>query len=289
MPVPLDFALEGFRILRARPKLLAFWGAISLFGYGLCVLILVALLGPYQQAIRAISTASVNDAQTVSMQILTALAISAPVYILTSAVLNCAVCRASLGTEDDRLGYLRFGTREIQIAIVLGVTLALQIAILILLAGLWMSMRLGQNVDVLGLFIAFGAALWLRVKLSLNVAQSFATRRIDIFGSFALTREQFAPLLAGYIIVFGLALGVTYLCEEVINGTLAAIFAIERGALTWDISTLSAFLSPSRATAFVLALAGIWPQVKAIECGAPVAAYNLLKGTTGSPAMQSSP
>lgn len=289
MPLPLDFALEGFRILRARPKLIAFWGVVSLFGYGLCVLILVALLGPYQPAIAALKQAPADSAASgvVSAQILAALAACVPVYALTSAVLNCAICRASLGEEDDNLGYLRFGLRELQVGLVIIVTGALLVAVCVLVTGLWMAMRLGENVNVLGLFVAFGAALWLRVKLSLNVAQSFATRRIDIFGSFSLTRDQFAPLLAGYIVAFGLALVVGYLCEEVINGTLAAVFTVERGTLTWDASSLAAFLSPPRATALVLALVGMWPQLKAIEFAAPVAAYNLLKGASAAPAVQS--
>ena len=43
MALPFDFAFEGFRIIRERPKLIAFWGVVSLFGYGVMAFILIAL------------------------------------------------------------------------------------------------------------------------------------------------------------------------------------------------------------------------------------------------------
>ena len=289
MALPLDFALEGFRILRARPKLIAFWGAVSLFGYGVCVLIAVAIIGPSQPAFIAFSHAPTDTVQAgfLTQKIMTALIACAPVYVITSAVLNCAVCRAVLDSGSDRLGYLRFGLREIQVGVVLGVTIALQMAAFILVAGLWVSIRLGDNFNVLGMFIAAGASLWLRVKLSLNTVQSFATRRMDIFSSFALTRDQFASLLAGYIVAFGLAMTVTYLSEEVVNGVLAAVFSIKQGGLTLDVSSLSAFLTAPRVTALVLILAGVWPQTIAILFGAPAAAYTILNGSAKTAPVQS--
>jgi len=46
MNLTFDFAFEGFRIIRERPKLIAFWGAITLFGYGVMSLIMVHMAGP---------------------------------------------------------------------------------------------------------------------------------------------------------------------------------------------------------------------------------------------------
>ncbi len=278
MGLPFDFAFEGFRILRARPRLVALWGLVTLFGYGLCCLILVVTLGPSQQSFVNLGTRPSDLALSDAMlqQALMGFAACAPVYLLTSSVLNCAVCRAGLDEGDDPFGFLRFGTREIHAMVLSAVTFALQLTALYAVIIVTALMRLPSSLDGLRVGLALLAVFWLRVRLSLNIPQSFATRRMDIFGSFALTRDRFWALAGGYLMAFGMAAIIDYLCQQVISAVLAVGFQQMPGTVTPDVSSLAAFLTPARAAAMVLWFGLVAPQMTAIMAGAPLGAWRAI-------------
>lgn len=287
----LTFALEGFRLIRERPKLLLFWGGVCLFGYGICVLLVAAIGGPYLAEMLALSKVSPNmapnmapkmtpDEMTRAAQLvghaLTGVAVAAPVYLLTSTILMCAICRAGLGGEDDRLGYLSFGLQELRVLAVQSATLFLSLALFWAVTNAWVLLVPVQQFLAIGGFIAFAAVAWLHLRLSLNVVQSFATRRIDIFGSFALTRGRSLALLGGYLLAFGLSVVVSYLCDAIIDGATMLAFGKQQIALPLNLTSLETFLTPARVVVLALWLGLVWPQTTAIVHAAPVAAYREL-------------
>ncbi len=278
MGLPFDFAFEGFRILKARPRLIAFWGAVSLFGYGLCGLIFIATFGPLQPMVAAYTAhpdqMPITDAM--ATQVILGFLMILPVYLVTSAVLNGAICRVSLEGGDDRLGYLRFGARELQILVVLAATLGMQFvvfyAVLTILSFLPVAGALAGARIVVALLIVY----WLRVRLSLNVAQTFSRRRIDVLGSIALTRERFWPLAGGYLMAFGLAAIVDYLSEQIISAVVAIASGRVPSANVPDMSSLAAFLTVEHTASLILICSLVSPQITAIVAGAPVAAWRAL-------------
>lgn len=274
----LNFALEGFRILRERPKLIAFWGAVCLFGYGVCVLVLVAMAGPVHPTLLTLdkNPQDVAVVTRVGSQILAALAACAPVYLLTSTILTCAVCRAVLDAGDDRLGFLRFGLQELRVLCVQSVTLFLSLALFLAVAILWSAIGFPAAVAPAGVLVGVLAVGWLRLRLSLNTVQSFATRRVDIFGSVQLTRGRSIALLGGYLLAFGLSVMVSYLCDAIIDGATLLAFGQQQSKVPLNLSSLEAFLTPARVTILALWFGLVWPQTTAIVQAAPVAAYREL-------------
>jgi hypothetical protein len=277
MDLRLNFALEGFRLLRERPRLLAFWGMVSLFGCGICLLLLVAIAGPYYNDILAFNKKpdDMALAMKISPAIFTGLALCTPIYLVTSAILICAICRAGLGEENDRLGFLRFGLRELRVLIVQIITLFLSMLVLWASGLVLVLVGLGQQTLMMGL--GFAAIAWLQLRLSLNLVQSFATNRINVFGSFQLTRGRSIPLLGGYLLAYGLSMVVWYLSLTVMKGVLVLVFGQPKNATVPDMSSLSAFLTPQEVVLYVMLFGIVWPQIMAIIHAPSVAAYRDLK------------
>ena len=281
MGLPFDFAFEGFRILRARPRLIAYWGVVCLFGYGLCGLIFVATFGPFQPLIASYSAhpdpSLITDAA--ATQIMLGFIMMVPVYLVTASVVNGAVCRASLEPADDRLGYLRLGARELQIFVVLAATLGMQFVVFYAVLAISNLLPLPGPLGNARIVIALLVVYWLRVRLSFNVAQTFSRRRIDILGSLSMTRERFWPLAGGYLMAFGLAAIVDYLCEQIIGAVTAVVSGRLPTSNLPDMSSLSAFLTPEHAITLALVSGLVAPQVSAILAGAPVGAWRALTPT----------
>jgi hypothetical protein len=276
MDLRLNFALEGFRLIRERPKLLLFWGAVCLFGYGICTLLFVAIIGPYQPMIEALRKAP-NDV-ALAMQIvppfLAVLAVCTPLCLLTSTVLIGAVCRASLEPVDDRLGFLSFGLREFRLLVVQTAIFLLSLAVLLIVALVLSGFGIVQP-EILQT-VATAALAWLQLRLSFNAVQTFATNRIVIFGDVELMRGRTVSLLGGYLLACGLAAIVWYLCTRAVGGIMVLAFGQSATAISEDMSSLQAFLTPQQITLQVLMLGFVMPQIAAIVYAAPVAAYREL-------------
>ena len=69
---------------------------------------------------------------------------------------------------------------------------------------------------------------------------------------------------------------VSFLSESVIDGVSLLAFGKTQAALPLNLTSLEAFLTPSRIAVLVLWLGLVWPQTTAIVHGAPVAAYREL-------------
>lgn len=292
MNLTFDFAFEGFRIIRERPKLIAFWGAITLFGYGVMSLIMVHMAGPaVAQAFAMFQSGKLDPAtlNSLNQQIAPAILLCAPVYILMSSVLVCAVCRVVFGETDDRLGFLAFGWQEIRIMAVRAVSLIILFGVLAgvsALAGLLGLLissgntQVAAGIQTLGLIAAIGVALWLGIRLSLNGVQSFDLKRFDLFGSFAMTRDRFWSLFTGYATAFALAQVVAFLCDKIIEAIQVLTLGLNvTGEIRMpDMTSVDSFLTPASVIATVLTFAFVMPLGISIELAAPAAAYRTLRG-----------
>ena len=286
--LPLNFCLEGFRLIRQRPQLIAYWGAVTLFGNLVAILLAVALAGPSLQGILALTTANqarpelfLMLAQSAMGGIASFLLVSA----LTASVITAAVCRAVLGAGDGHLGFLQFGLREVQLTVVNLIMMALSIVIFLacfVIAGIPAAVFVAvpgaiQAFAVLATIVAAGCIFWFRVRFSLNMPQTFVAGRIDLFGSFSLTHGYFRTLAMGYAGAIVLAIIVELLCAQV-TGVLMMIFFGD--IVKPDLANLSAFLTPANTLDLVLTHGIVSPLVAAILYGAPVAAYGRLTGKT---------
>lgn len=282
MPLSLDFAFEGFRILKARPRLVAWWGVITLIGGGLAQALAIVLSGPAIERARQIVSnpqpgPDPDVSQAVLLRLLPGFLAWQGVSIVTTAIIAAAVCRAVAGDGDKDLGGLRFGARELQLILVMAVNAVLTYGVPLALMGAAMATN---DIALFGLsMVSAIAALWLSFRLSLNVPQSFSERRIALFDSFTLTREGGWPLLGGYVLTL-ILFGVVYMLgSQVVAGAVVAAFgsvtAISRAP---DMTSLQAYMQPENLVVDGLALGLLSPQLMAITLAAPVAAYRRLSG-----------
>ncbi|ESQ93984.1 hypothetical protein [Asticcacaulis benevestitus] len=289
MNLTFDFAFEGFRLIRERPKLIAFWGALTLLWWGAMWGIMVAMAGPALATLMKMTSYDPQVIQTLTEQLLPALGVCAPIYVVMSSILVCAICRASMGQRDDRFGFLKLGMDEIRMMGVRGGTLLTLAGVFIgfgtvgsLFAALVnaSSPQAAAAAQSLSSILALGTFVWLSLRLSLNNPQSFESQRINLFGSFSMTQDRFWSLFTGYAAAMALALVVQFLCDKIIEAVqvLSLGLKVTGDMVPPDPTTLTSFLSPASLIYFVLSYAIVAPLTSAIQFGAPVAAYKILRG-----------
>lgn len=293
MALSLDFVFEGFRTLRARPRLLWLWGVVTLVGNGIGICLLVALGGRAFERIQIVlqhaleGTADLAVMPGLLQQAAPGILALHATGIVVAAVLTAAICRIGEDGEDG-LAFLRFGPRELQL---IAVTVITEI-IIFGAAGICLSLgavaaAVLTGIDgaspacmAAGFVTAAVIAFWLHVRLMFNRVQSFAGRRIDVFGGFSLTREPFWTLLGGSLVVTILGLVVIFLCQQAVAAVVALVFGPE--ALTAlaqpDMTSLPAFLTAPKVMTLVLLYGLVSPQVMAIVLAPQVAAYRAVSG-----------
>ncbi len=276
-----EAAFTGFRIVRERPRAVVFWAliqfAVSLIGGAT----LVAIAGPDLMRLRALGAAAGvkdgGDALALLGRLAPAYGLMFLFVLAFSPLLYAAMNRAVMKPADDRFGYFRLGADEVRqfllmlltFAVVLGGYLAVILVALVVttIVALAAKPAAGLAAVLIGLAAA-GAAIFLAVRLSLASAQTFATGKVNLFGSWALTRGRFWPILGTYVLTGAFA-GVVYVLWFVLSFALVAVIG-GMGALAVnlqpDLSSLAAFLSPAALARTVLGAivtALLWPVLGA--------------------------
>jgi hypothetical protein len=177
--------------------------------------------------------------------------IALPVGLMYAATLIAGVNRAILRPEEKAFFYLRLGADEMRQAVVLlvqalgwfGVYLLVVLVVFLTVGVGALSTGLdGETPSAGGIGAMIGSillaglggfalALFLLVKFSLASAQTFQTGRINIFGSWTLTKGRFWPILGAFLLVFvfmimiSIAQSVIQLIGQmsVLSGEMAAI------------------------------------------------------------------
>jgi len=190
--------------------------------------------------------------------------------------------RAVLRPEEEGFGYIRFGADELrQIGLFLlifvlgiGVYIAFIIAMVVVFAAVGAVVGLratasgtaaSMGVGIIAAVLLIAGWIYLWVRLSLASPLTFASRRVDLFGSWRLTRGRFWPMFGAYLVATILAIVVSLL-TFIISSAISAVVGGGVGGLASvmhpDMSSLSAYLTPARIVQVLVngvSTALVWP------------------------------
>jgi hypothetical protein len=293
-----DAAFTGFRVVWERPWAVAIWAGVR-FVVALAVNLFVAYAaGPATAQLAQVSLASPADVQKMASLLQDAAPTQAAAFfveLVLTAVLYAAMNRAVLRPAESRFGYLRLASDELRqlglFVILLLLLLGFEIAVLFVAAVIVavLSVALGGAAAVgasiasailipvsIGIFFFFG------VRLSLASPLTFASGRVNVFGSWAMTRGRFWPLFGTYLIAFALGFVVLLLTKAIAvlavailgGGGTQAITA----AIVFNPTSVAEILAPSGLAYMVIVSIGSALAAPITMCP-PVTIYQSLSAT----------
>lgn len=289
---PTDAALEGFRILRERPRAVLIWIGVNLAVSLVVWTLLISMFGTTLVELEQMGGGSGDpeEAMAVAGRIAPLYAVMLPIGLAVMAVFSAAVYRVVLRPSDDRFGYLRVGRDELRLVLLTLIYFALAIGatfVVTLVAGLLAegAAAVGGGAGrLLGVAIglaAIGFLIFAAVRLSLAGPMTFAEERLRVFESWGLTRGHFWRLLGAYalaiilvIIVFVLALIIYVAVAAVVTGgDLTAAGQIVQP----DADSVAALLTPAMVIYIVFG-AVLTVVQNAVLYAPPAVAYRQLSG-----------
>jgi hypothetical protein len=286
-----DTAFTGFRIVRARPKAVVALAGVQFIAMLVITGVLVATAGPTLMRLREMGALAATDTAA-TMALLQQMAPGYGLFIVSALVFDAlvyaAMNRAVMRPDDDRFGYFRLGVEEMRqfgllllsFAVFMGAYfVSFLIAIVIAVAVSSASKAVAGLAAVLTVVAAICAVIFGAVRLSLASAQTFATGRINLFGSWALTRGRFWAILGAYVLVLALA-GVVLVVGFVLTFALMTIVGGKDGMAAMmdsNLASLAAFFTPLRLAKAVVS-AVIWGLVLPVILTPPAAIYLRLVG-----------
>ncbi len=296
----VDFAFEGFRLIRQKPWVVLTWGLVTLvLTVAVCAGVYFAVKPLIPQLQNLPDKPDPNLMMGFLAAIIPAYFIIIILALLISAVFHCAVYRAVLGNRGSAgLGYMRLGGDEWrQVGANLVMFLLILVAEIAVVAGGFaiyagVNQAGGQGAAVAAV-VVYGIAIvvaliWVAVRLSLYSVQTFDTRSINLFGSWRLTKKHFWILFAGYIIAMllsGLVSAAGTQLSQIIVGLVTgnafpggmAPFTPENPPKDFN-AMMAMFTGPAFLIAIGLRIAVVTPLTLAIANAPAAAAYRALTG-----------
>jgi hypothetical protein len=289
-----DAAFTGFRIVWERPWAVAIWAGLQ-FVFNLALrLFMVASAGPALMKLSTLGTqASAADPNVVLglfRQIAPTYVVLLIAALVLSAVLYAAMNRAVMRPQESQFGYLRLAADELrQLGLLIGFTLLFMgVELAFLVIGLLLLAILGTALGGSGVAVALAILLpvaicgfvYVGVRFSLATPMTFATGRINLFGSWTMTRGRFWPLLGTYVLALALSLVVgalTFVIAALIVGIIGGGFGGIAAMMQADISSVASVLTPAQLV--YLAITSIGAALGApITMCPPAAIYRSLTG-----------
>jgi len=212
-------ATAGFRVIQKHPWVIPIWAAVYL-------LISVAALGAAMpiilDAISSMFDLVENDVARpdpalvlgIFAKLAPLIALGVLASLVLGAIFGAAVNRSVLRPQEFRFGYLRLGMAELR-QLVVSVAFSLLYFVVSLVAIVVIGAIAAFVPDGAALLVvvlclaALAGALYLAVRFSVAPAQTFDEGRINLVGSWSLTRGSFWPLLGAYCLAIALVLGVS--------------------------------------------------------------------------------
>jgi len=234
-----DAAFAGFAFVRRKPRAVAIWAIVLLVvSMGFSALVL-SQFGPLLDRLATVPPETLQDpvkAVAIYRQLLPVEGDAFLFALVFYPIVFSAMNRAVLRPAESRFGYLRLGGDELRqlglmvsfIVLGIGAIFVVTIGVTILSVIVGLLTHVASNNDGLTLLsvvavylIMLGLVVTVGVRLSLASAQTFATRRIDIFGSWALTKDRFWPIFGAYVLATILAIIVVLLGYVILVAVMA--------------------------------------------------------------------
>jgi hypothetical protein len=281
-----DAALTGFRIVREHPRALLVWIGVQLVRAFVMTTAMVQLIGPALSRLNSAGVTSTRDpaqAAAIVQQL-------GPFYLLIVGfgviyypVVYSTMNRVVLRPGEAGFGYIRLGVDELRqiglllLVFLLSVAAYFALIVVMVIGGVSVSLVAGGGpgatsgnlavglVLVLLALIALSLWIYVWVRLSLASPLTFASRRIDLFGSWRLTRGLFWPMLGSYVVAIILAMIVTLLTLAISLAVSAAMgggLAGLQGVFRPDTTSVAAYMSPARIVTVAIGAissALVWP------------------------------
>ena len=277
-----NMSLAGIRIVWQRPAAMFVWALIQMIASLSIVSLAIMLAGPELSQIAASFADPADEAAQTPLVtgnlILVCLGLLA-LFMSFTAVLSVAMTRAVMQPEASLMGYVQFGAAELRQLPVIGffyfalATSYLFASQVVQGVATGVASLLGVSSaapEVMGVALGACAAVFVFIRLALSTSLTFETGRVNLFGSWSLTRGRFWSLLGVYGLI---AVMITMIAlVSVIVVYLALALMGDRGELNLvlhphpDLSSLGAFFTRVALVKLVLrafASAVVWPLIVA--------------------------
>ena len=278
-----EVAFAGVRFIRGNPGAVAIWAGVYLLAAFVLVGALIFMAGPDIGRLQSLDTgsAAVSD---VGLDLLFR---AGPAFVLVGlaacaafSMVYAGAARAVLRPEQKAGAYLRLGADELRqfllfllMAVVfLAAYLAVAMAATAVVVGGILLLRdtgaggvaIGILVGVVGAIAVVCGAIYCAVRLSLASPLTFDRGRVDLFGSWALTKGRFWSLLGAYLLAWLVAM-IVNAASAVINLTVLGVGGGLSGLMQGnapDMSSLAAYFTPAVVAGLVVSAAAaamMWP------------------------------
>ena len=235
-----DAGVEGLKLIGRKPLTVIAWGLFIFVAMILPVGLLMAWLWPMLQEVMesARNHAGDNDVSDFPrmMRMQARMMMFNPLFMLVSifgrAVLVAAVFRAVLEPKNSAFAYLRLGSQELWIGLVLLVEsymlalgvicAAIPIAVVAIVLGVNHMVAGAVAVGCLGVLALIIGVIWVALRLSMAAPLSFVERRFALFESWNFTKGH-----AGRLFTLALLVIILVILMEVVVGAIfgAVVFA----------------------------------------------------------------
>lgn len=227
-----DVAFEGFRLTREKPSAVAVWVVVEIVLLAITASLIASNPAFVQLAdllprLQADPQGVMQKIQVLAPSLAPTFVQTAPISLVLSIILRTAVYRSLLRPQERGLGYVRLGLDEVRVLLV-NLAIGLIIAAAIMGNGvLFGVLSLAGPIGGLLGFACFVAILvgivFVVLRLSLAGPQSFAERKVNLRGSWTMTKPVFWPMVGSYLIAFILYIVVFVLLSVIRNGMAAVM------------------------------------------------------------------
>jgi hypothetical protein len=294
-----DAAFTGFRIVWQRPLSLLFWTAVQLVvSVSIALFITVSSGANFTRALGAMAQLNADPAQSMAhlAQIAPTILIVVVVSLVLYAVLYAAMNRAVLRPDEWRFGYLRLASDELRqlglfallflLAFLAYLGVVAVAAVIVALLTVVAGDAVVATVALLLIPIVVCVFTFLGVRFSLASPLTFERGRIDLLGSWRLTKGRFWPLLWTYLLALGLSLvvqalvlAITVFAVAIAGGGFSAIGQVPQS----DFTSIAAELAPVSLVNLLLASIGQALSFP-VTMSPPAAIYRALTAAGGGAA-----